>query len=517
MPHQTGGIEYALETDTGNPAFIMEMRTGKCLTTIRWVKALGTKGRILILAPVTVLEAWQRELWLEGEHYSTCYGMPTEKRLEAVAAAWYGPRKRHWVLMNYEGLLSLGDVRVSKNNKRYRQVPGIAYLPWLAVCLDESPKIKNPNAQITKVCVSGFRQAQHRAILTGLPNPEGDLDLISQFLFLDGEFMGYTNFWEARNALFNKYGREWFHKKGSRARIKQYVHERGYVVTAEQAGMHTETVFQKRFVEPNRAQEKLYKQVAEEFAYTLADGTHAETNWKLVQQSWLQKISGGFDPENNLISSAKADELVNLLKGELGNRKVVVWFKFRHELEYAQERLTKAGISWVSIVGGESLNSRKSKLAQFRGNTRVLLATEKVAKYGTDCSVADTAIYYSNEWANEDRQQSLKRVVHPKKSRIHLIIDLVTRGTVDADVVELVTRKGITSRTFMSLLDIMVIERLKQYVKASGRSRMDAAKTRTDTRNVRAKPESKSAIGYATDSGSPPRIRTNRKKRTGRT
>lgn len=465
MAHQTRAFAYG--TGEPHPAFFMEMRTGKTLVTIRWAKSLSGVRRILIVAPLTVLETWERELREEGESFTTCYGVSQVKRKEAIAEAWFkGENRRHWLLMNYEGLLNLGDVKTVRRAgrlRRVRQVPGFCFLPWCIVGLDESTKIKNPSAQITKVCIGGFRNAAHRTLLTGLPNPEGDLDLVSQFLFLDGHFMGYTDFWHARNELFEKKGYTWVHREGVKTRIKQYVHRRAFVLTAAQAGMPSKVQYQTRRVEPSPAQRRMYKQVEDEYAAVLLSGEEVSTQWVLTQRLWLQRIAGGFDPEENLLSTAKSEELKTLLKGELANRKVIVWFKFRAELEHCREVLTKAGIACVSLMGGESLTSRTGKLEAFRGRTRVLLAMEKLS-FGFDASVADTAIYYSNEWSNQDRSQSEKRIVHPMKKRTHLIIDLVTRGTIDEEVVKTVKEKKFESKFFMSKLEE---EFLKRYGSAN--------------------------------------------------
>jgi hypothetical protein len=480
MPHQVNAFDYAMREKC--PAFFLEMRCGKTLVTIRWAKSLSGVRRILIIAPLTVLETWERELREEGESFTTCYGFSAIKRREAIAEAWFkGEERRHWLLMNYEGLLNLGEVRTVKRKdgriRRIRQVPGVAFLPWCIVGLDESTKIKNPSAQITKVCIGGFRNVSHRALLTGLANPEGDLDLVSQFLFLDGHFMGHTDFWHARNELFEKKGYQWVHREGVKARIKQYVHRRAFVMTAAQAGMPSRVQYQTRRVEPSPAQRRMYKQVEDEYAAVLLSGEEVSTQWVLTQRLWLQRIAGGFDPEENLLSSAKSDELKSLLKGELANRKVIVWFKFRAELEHCREVLTKAGISCVSLMGGETLRSRTGKLETFRGRTRVLLAMEKLS-FGFDASVADTAIYYSNEWSNQDRSQSEKRIVHPKKKRTHLIIDLVTRGTIDEEVVKAVKEKKFESKFFMSKLEE---EFLKRYGSAN-------RKTQAASRKPRSKP-----------------------------
>lgn len=437
---------------TRHPALLVEMRLGKTLLCIRWMLSLpGKSRRFLVVAPVTVLEAWERELWLEGQRFYATYNLTPKQRDYVIKRALSDPGDT-FLLMSYEGLLALGQSYTSRG-KRKRRPPILAFWEWDAVALDESTKIRNPSAQITQVCIKGFRQAKHRTILTGLVNPEKILDVVCQFLFLRGHFLGQSNYWEIRNRYFIRAGYEWVPRKGTRDLFRRMTHAIAFVKTVDDCNLPNNITRDCRYLDMNPTQKRMYRQVVREFACDCKDGIRIETKWVITQRLWLARIAGGFDPRENLISTGKADEIIELLNGELAGKKLVVWFRFRAELNYVKSRLDKAGISAATLVGKEPMLLRKSKMKAFREKTRVLLGMESCAKFGSDYSASTVAVYYSNEYSNEARTQSERRIIKYEKSRNHLILDLVTRRSVDVNAVEALKDKSIESRMFLMRLD----------------------------------------------------------------
>lgn len=401
----------------------MEMRLGKTLLAIRWVQGLpeARAKRCIVVAPITVLNAWRNELTIEGE----CYiDVPTLKNRmqfdQAVEEATEG-KHRVWFLINYEMAV---------------RRPELADVFWDVALVDESVKLKNPKADVTKYFVDGFRQVRYRAVLTGLPNPESELEFFTQFQFLHGKFMGYKNFWQWRNKYFERFPlnpHQWEPKRGTRALIKKAVHELAYVVRRKDVFMDNK-VFERRVVPMLSEQRKMYESVIRDFAYEMEDGWH-ETQWAMQAATWLARIAGGFTPDGSMcLSNSKALDMISLFKGELAGEQVVVWFRFVKELQLVAQLLTAQKISWAKIDGSTDPILRERAIVDFRqGKKRILLATEKCAKMGIDCSVADTCIYYSNEWSCDDRLQSEDRIVSPIKQVPLLYIDMCTEGTVDED------------------------------------------------------------------------------------
>jgi SNF2 family DNA or RNA helicase len=115
-----------------------------------------------------------------------------------------------------------------------------------------------------------------------------------------------------------------------------------------------------------------------------------------------------------------------------------------------QAQLERRGISNIVITGKQKRIERRDRRRRFqKGKAQVALLQIKCARYGLDFSRADTAIFYSNSYSLEDRRQCMDRIVHPTKDRNLLYIDLVTKDTVDEDVVKVLHEKGDQSDDFM--------------------------------------------------------------------
>lgn len=459
MKHQIAAVEYALSVQ--NPAFLMQMRLGKTYAAILWAQALyAFRGRFVVVAPLSVLSAWEKELSTESETYIRAYGISTSERAEVLKVAFNSTLKGNlWVLTNYETLALY---------------PDFTKWAWDIVILDESTRIKNPQTQVTQVSRAGFRNVTHRAILTGLIAPESPLDVFCQYQFLYGSFMGYTNYYAFRSALFQPggyAGREWYPTSESRRLINAEVHKRSYVLTRKQVGIGSKKIYSTRTVAMPKDVLAKYKRTLKTFAWDgiMAESTDGcqlglppesqgqllETNYIIVLTLWLARIAGGFAPDGILqLHSAKTDELLSLLSGDLKGEKVVVWFRFNAELDAVCKTLHEKGFTTRIIKGEVPPIVRGQILEQFNstaeGSPQILLAQLACAKYGVDASVADTAIYYSNAYSCETRLQSEDRIVHPKKTNPVLYIDLVTEKTVDEDIAELLQDKTVDARMFMT-------------------------------------------------------------------
>lgn len=456
MPHQTEALLYA--TRTIHPAILLEMRLGKTLVAIRWAQSILARTCVVV-GPLDVLHSWEAELTREGELYSRCYELRTEaKRIEAIRQVWES-KCRRWLLVNYESELAMGEIYAQKGDrsetgrivkKTRRELPIFTAFPWDIVILDESTRIRNPQTQTTKLNLDGFRLAKHRAILTGLIDPESYLDVFCQFCFLDGEFMGYVNFWEFRAKMFHKvWGHEWRPRKGVRAAIRTAVHARAFVKTRAQAGMPDRKVLETRHVRMSPAQKDLYEQVKSEWQAECSNVLMV-TKYAMVRELWLQKIAGGYAPNNEPLSPNKQMAIIELLRGELQGQQVVIWAAFRHEVMGIYEALKKAKIPATYIHGKDATMTAHERVRRVeacrRGEFRALVATEQVAQFGNDYSFADTAIYHSNALSCQARAQSEDRLIHPQKTTPVLILDVMSEGSCDIPIRQLVKSKHLEAR-----------------------------------------------------------------------
>jgi SNF2 family DNA or RNA helicase len=433
FPHQMRALEYARQRS--RIALFMEMRLGKTAVAIRWARDRKL-DRVLVLGPSSVLPGWIDELMIEGVRASDIHYLTgsTHARLSIAQEIDTG-----WALTNYEAI---------------RLQPQLLGLNWDALILDESTRIRNPKAQVTKLILAHARDITHRAVLSGMPAPESPLDYWCQMAFLHGEFLRTWNYWAFRKRYFlpNVRGYDWQPMPGVIEDIKREVHTTAFVLTRKAAGMGEKKIYERRYVDMNPQQLRAYRQVAREWAYKDQD-----TQWATTRLLWLARLAGGFapdtdtHPEPQLVSGTKFDELVSLLTEELKDEPAVVWFRFTAELKEAFRRLQKRGIQVRTIMGETPVADRRTHVAEFQaGAFPILLMQVKCGKFGLNTSRASTAIYFSNTYDFEDRTQSEDRIVHPSKREPLLFIDLVTRGTVDSAVVAALREKKVNASTFMA-------------------------------------------------------------------
>lgn len=431
-------------TGEARPALFMQMRMGKTPVIIRWATALPDARRFLVVGPMTILDDWQQELRLEGiRRVVRLDGRSKAERVEWLegGAGWY--------LINYEG------VRVSGS--------AITDLNWDVIIADESTAIRNPKAQITKTMIRGFAHVPYRAILTGDPAPEGPMDYFSQFLFLRGNFMNYGNYWVFRQKKFKQnpfLQWDWNPLPGTRDEIKQYVHQHAVVMTRAQwkIGGHFAPP-QYRRIELNDAQRAAMQQLKKNFGYE-----YIQTNFATVRDVWMARVAGGFSPDQlnpELLSNAKTAELISLLRGELRHEPVVVWFRFNEELAHVVRELNKAKITAIGVTGATPRQQRMLHRNDFKaGHYQVICVQVKLGRFGWDLSHARTVVRYSHAYDLESYVQSKDRVVHPSKTDPLLEIHLVTKDTIDEDVVKALRRKHNSSKAFMREVNRAALARL---------------------------------------------------------
>jgi hypothetical protein len=444
-PWQTEALNRIL--DEPRVALFMEMRLGKTPVIIRWAAHRTreiARPLILVVAPGNVLDDWQTELERERQGPVTRLdGIPVKSRMESVWATW------GWCLINKEGLwrnTEMGEIE------------------WDVIIVDESTCIRNPSINLTKALLRSYGHVPNRAILTGDPRPESELDYFCQMQFLHGHFMGFHNYWAFREKRFiqdPRFNWNWTPMPGLRDEIKAYVHQHAVVMTAKGVGMGNEIVMKTRHVERNDRQRRAMAQILKDFQFE-----YIETQFATVRDIWLARIAGGFSPDKEnpeLLSSAKADGIVELMTGEMRRESSVIWFRFNEELEYVVGRLNKAKIKTIGIHGGVPKDDRRHIRDRFQDGTyQVICVQTKLGRMGWNLSRASVAQYYSNWYDYETRAQSMKRIEHMTKRHPLLYIDWVTKDSIDQEVVYLLKEKRMNSRLFMRELNSRVMDSLRR-------------------------------------------------------
>lgn len=442
MPHQRDILRYSLIVQ--HPAVFAEMRLGKTLSTIRRLQMYtprGNKLRFLIVAPNSALGSWERELKDDGETDIVFLQGTRKQRLALLESDdWI------WALINKEG---------------WRSIPEIARELWDAVVADESTFLKNPQAKVTRFFLSNFRAVPHRWALTGMPNPEGPLDLWCQLAFLDGHAFGCDSYWKhrARHYEPDSSGFGWTPKPGVAEMMQAELGSRAFCLRRRDAGMVTRRVYERREVELPKKLRDAYSDAEKLFVLEYDEAEVKRTVWATERWHWMRRLCAGF-VDRKLVWPGKIKELVSLARGELYGEQVVVWFAYNAEIYECAKALRAANVRAEVMVGETKPERRRALENHFRkGWFRVFLIQEMLGESGLDLSTADTAMYFSNNPGYFARVESEARIEHPKKTTPCLYIDLVAKDTVEEVISENLLIKGYRSQ---SMFDRAVMHGMRQ-------------------------------------------------------
>jgi SNF2 family DNA or RNA helicase len=413
LPHQRPVLAWASSRD--RIALFIEMRLGKTFIATRWaIERLRPNDVALVVAPAPVLPVWRAELRADGIAAALLHGTSSAKRLQLEAALREGVR---WFLINPEGL---------------RAAPDLLDVNWRLAILDESTFIANPKNKITKLLMKRL-QPPYRAILTGTPAPENDLMYFEQMRWLLGSFCGFKSYWSFRARCWHQAGFEWFPNRGVKEMLEKELAKYAYVLTAKDAGIPDERIYQTRYVELPMMLRRLYSRIGAEFA--VGD---LLTRWVPVASTWMAQVAGGCMPREfrehlgDVFSPHKFRELENLVTGELRGKPLVVFFRFNREIKIAAKRLRDFNLRVGVFTGLNTLEQKTQAVADFQaGQTDILLAQGRAARFGQNLSRASAAIFFSNWWDWQTRSQLEARIRHPDRKEPALYVDLVTSGTVD--------------------------------------------------------------------------------------
>jgi SNF2 family DNA or RNA helicase len=433
--HQREAFRYAKERDF--VSLLMQMRLGKTLVAIRWAEhRTEYLDPVLIISPTTTLHVWQHELKLEGIDSEILSGS-SNKKLETLLKVFKSWQyKRRWVLVNPEGIRACPEICKA--------------IDWEAVIVDETGGwLTNPRSKISKTLQRHLGDVPKKAMLTGLPDPNGPEDYVQQMIFTFGEFMGHRSFWTWRTAHMQPGFFCWELKPNTRRKIKREVRKLAFRKTAKQAGVFVPKVYETRVIAPPPMLTKLMRQLKKDYELGAA-----EAKYTVVVNTWLAMLSGGivpreYDPKKEIESTFKVEEIIRLLKGELKRQRIVIWARFTRELRLLQRELKRAGIGCGLLHGLTKHSARPKILQRFAdGEFPVILIQAKVGQYGLNISHANAMFFYSNEWDWGIRGQCEMRLDDMNKKVPVLIVDFVAEGTIDECVVAALKEKKTSSKDF---------------------------------------------------------------------
>jgi SNF2 family DNA or RNA helicase len=158
--------------------------------------------------------------------------------------------------------------------------------------------------------------------------------------------------------------------------------------------------------------------------------------------------------------SGKWDLFVELLReARESQQKVVVFSQYLAMLDIFESYLNELGIGFATIRG--STTNRGEQLARFAQDPscEVFLGSLQAAGLGVDLTAASVVIHYDRWWNAARENQATDRVHRIGQVRGVQVFKLVTKGTFEEQIDDLISRKGKLMEEIVGIDDHEVLKR----------------------------------------------------------
>ena len=440
-------------------ALFMDMGTGKTFTAISLAAAHFVEDDIdalLVVCPTSVKPVWLDELELHCGIEYTAWVHEAGKDRQTETFIYNAQADKLKVLI--VGVESLSQGRA------YNHIDAFCKMHKTMMVIDESSTIKTPpkskGGKIvpsrTSRCWDAGELCEYRVIMTGTPITQGIQDLFAQFRFLNWEIIGNKNYYsfKARYTISGGFqGKKIIGYQNVDElidRVKPWV----YNIKITDVMNMPEQVYESKFCTPNPIQTRLLKDLGDPYNMsTEMDGDVLECETVLERMIRFQQIVGGHFPfaleddkgyDIKVIpgKNPKMEELKTIIEQIDDKRKVIIWARFFPEQKMIADTLVQMGHHPVWYRGGLTTDERRAAVKQFREDPTCRFFVSGGAGYrGLTLVEADLAIYYSNTFSYDDREQSERRPWRKGQTYPVTYIDLTMNHKIDKQILLALKRK----------------------------------------------------------------------------
>ncbi|GHU37827.1 hypothetical protein FACS1894105_10650 [Clostridia bacterium] len=432
--HQKAAFDGAMNAfDSGENhgyAYFMDMGTGKSFADIMTIRRLYLEGKIssvIIISPLTVVGVWMTEFAKFADfmyNISVVTGKTAHK--DDALKPPCGEALRV-VVTNYETAW-----RMEKQIDVWR--------PDMIIC-DESHKIKNHAAIVSKSLHRLGCKAKYRLILTGTPVTNHASDIFSQYKFIEPSVFG-KNYYAFRSRYFTMCGYGNYTallKPSAEPELTAKIQSVSYRATKAQCLDLPAVTDIIRSVELEPSAAKIYRDLARNSYAELIKGkiTAANILTKLLR---LSQVTGGYvgaDGEPiKQISKAKIDALSDIIESVTASgQKIVVIARFTAEIAGITALCEKLKIGYTGISGATKNRAEIVDDYQNNPNTQIFIGQIAAAGLGITLTAASTMVFYSIDYSSSNHEQARARIHRAGQTQPCCYYYLAAKNTIDEKVI----------------------------------------------------------------------------------
>ena len=426
---------------------IIEMGMGKSISAMTAILDLMFDSfdvnKVLIIAPLRVAKTvWpeERDTWEHANFLKMSVIVGSAKQREAamrVPADIY--------VINRENVKWLVDYLEK------RRIPW----PFDMVVIDELSSFKNHQSQRWKALRKVRPQIKRLVGLTGTPASNGLMDLWAETFLVDkgarlGRFI--TRYREAyfKPAGMNPYNGVVYNYEplpGAEEAIYSKISDITVSMKALDYLDMPEQVLVNHFVDMEPNERKLYDDMKKQLLVEV-DGEEIDAaNAAVLSGKLLQMANGAIyndERQMRIIHNRKLEMLGDLIE-QANGQNVLVAYWYQHDHERIQEYLTDLGYKPRDLKSDQDIADWNA------GKIQVGLISPASAGHGLNIQKGGhILIWFSLIWSLEMYQQTNARLWRQGQKEVVTIHHIVTRDTVDGDVLNALKHKDMTQQNLIS-------------------------------------------------------------------
>ena len=437
-PYQTDGLKWLwwLYRNGLSGLLADEMGLGKthqAMALISTIAATEKNKLTLVVCPTSVIDHWIDKLKrFVPELDAICYHGST-RRLDALR-----PQNAHRVIVTSYGVM-------------LRDADTFAETPWSLVILDEAHLVKN---QATRTYFAACKIPSHmRLCLTGTPLENDILELKNLFDYILPNYLGSDAEFKRKyitSGEVNPLADLDLHRI-----IHPFKMRRNKVDVLVDLPAKVEDV---KHCHLRKEQHQLYLEAlalkGTALVETLKTGAgpvpyvHVFAVITLLKQ--ICNDPALVDPRYESVGSGKLEVLDELIAESMASgQKVVIFTQYAKMVARLSERFSRQGIRHVTLTG--STTKRGEVIREFQENqdVKIFVGSLLAGGAGIDLTSASVVIHFDRWWNAAKENQATDRIHRYGQVRNVQVYKLITRGTLEERIDEIIARKRMVFERFV--------------------------------------------------------------------
>ncbi|KAJ3596439.1 hypothetical protein NHX12_002846 [Muraenolepis orangiensis] len=401
-----------------------EMGLGKTIQTISFMSYLfhhhQLYGPFLLVVPLSTLTSWQREFenWAPDMNVVVYIG-DVMSRKTIRDYEWVNHQSKR---IRFNALLTTYEILLKDKGV-------LGNINWACMAVDEAHRLKNDDSLLYKTLIE-FR-SNHRLLITGTPLQNSLKELWSLLHFLMPDKFESWEVFEDEHGKGRDNGYQSLHKV-----LEPFLLRRVKKDVEKSLPAKVEQILR---VDMSAQQKQFYKWIL-------------TRNFKALHKN----TRGSFLNISVVRGSGKLvllDKLLTRLK-ERGNR-VLIFSQMVRMLDILAEYLAMKRYTFQRLDGSIKGEIRKQALDHFNAEGSedfCFLLSTRAGGLGINLASADTVVIFDSDWNPQNDLQAQARAHRIGQKKQVNIYRLVTKGTVEEDIIERAKKKMV--------LDHLVIQRM---------------------------------------------------------